>query len=92
MSKKPWPISYEAYSRRASRVVELERQLDKVNGKVEKLTKALEFYSDPQTYFAIAFFTDTPCGDFATDESETGELGIRPGKRARQTIADTEEK
>jgi len=42
MSKKPWPISYEAYSRRASRVVELERQLDEVNGKVETQAREIE--------------------------------------------------
>jgi len=41
MNKKPWPISYEAYSRRASRVVELERELDAVNAKVDRLRKAL---------------------------------------------------
>jgi len=37
MNKKPWPISYEAYSRRASRVVELERQLGEVNAKMENV-------------------------------------------------------
>jgi len=69
-----------------------EEELDEVNAKAEKLTKALKFYGDPQTYFAIAFIADPPCGDFATDESETDESGIRPGKRARQALADTEDK
>jgi hypothetical protein len=53
--------------------------------------RVLEFYADPETYFAIAFAADPPCGDFADDFEELeGELGhpdggawIKPGKRAR---------
>ncbi len=50
--------------------------------KKDKLRKALEFYADPETYFAIGFFPDPPNGEFMDDFSET-ELGYKPGKRAR---------
>lgn len=59
-------------------------------GQIDRLREALEFYANPETYFAIALLTDPPCGDFATDESETNtELGIRPGKRAREALKDS---
>ena len=48
--------------------------------------KALEFYADPETYFAIGIFPDPPCGEFATDTSDTGEFGHRHGKRAREAL------
>lgn len=51
--------------------------------------EALEFYADPETYLAIGFFPDPPCGEFMDDWSDTGpEYGARPGKRARQALAD----
>ncbi len=51
----------------------------------KKLQKALEFYANPETYFAIMFLPDKPCGDFVTDFSNT-ELGVKPGKRARKIL------
>lgn len=56
--------------------------------------EALAFYADPDTYFAIAFLPDPPCGDFAEDFEELeGEWGhpdggtwVKPGKRARETL------
>lgn len=53
---------------------------------IEYLRKALEFYADPETYLAIGFFPDPPCGDFWDDFSET-DIGSRPGKRAREVLA-----
>ncbi len=52
---------------------------------IEALEEALTFYADPETYFAIAFLADPPCGDFMADFSQT-ELGKKPGARARATL------
>jgi hypothetical protein len=50
----------------------------------------VEFYADPETYFAIGFIADPPCGDFADDFGEDykheGMQGLRPGRRAREAI------
>lgn len=50
------------------------------------LAKALAFYAEPETYFAIAFLPDPPCGEFMDDFSETDHLGQKPGKRAREAL------
>jgi hypothetical protein len=47
---------------------------------------ALHFYADPETYFAISLIPDPPCGDFIEDFSETPELGMKPGKKAREVL------
>ena len=46
---------------------------------------ALEFYANPETYFAIMFLCDPPAGDFAKDTGPT-DLGVKPGKKARRAI------
>lgn len=51
------------------------------------LLEALDFYSKPETYFAIGFFPDPPAGPFMEDFSETP-LGMKPGKKARQALGD----
>lgn len=62
--------------------------LDKLLADNVVLAETLAFYADPETYFAIAFVYDRPCGDFSDDESESdSELGIRHGKRARAALA-----
>lgn len=53
----------------------------------DAIIKALEFYADPETYFAIGFFPDPPCGPFMEDFSKTEELGNKPGKMAREALA-----
>lgn len=57
-----------------------------------KLKETLKFYADPDTYFAIAFFPDHPCGDFINDFSECHheDLGtvIKPGKKAREALIE----
>jgi len=56
---------------------------------VETLIEALEFYADPETYFAIGFFPDHPCGEFCNDFSDTGsEWGVRPGAKARAVLTE----
>lgn len=50
------------------------------------MVEAIGFYANPETYFAVGFFPDPPCGEFMDDFSETGQLGRKPGKRARQAL------
>jgi hypothetical protein len=60
--------------------------MNKKNQKPEKiiraLTEALIFYANPNTYFAIGFFPDPPCGDFIKDFDKTR----KPGSLARRTL------
>jgi hypothetical protein len=58
---------------------------------VEGLIRALSFYADPATYFAISVLPDPPCGDFVRDYSRCGaDWGQRPGKRARRALTKFE--
>lgn len=54
------------------------------------LQDALAFYGDPQTYHAVAFLFDPPCGGFDDDfDEEHGEPFYdrpMPGKLARETL------
>lgn len=49
---------------------------------MQELIEALQFYADPDTYFAIGFFPDPPCGDFIEDFDDTG----KPGAMARKVL------
>lgn len=70
-------------------VAELEADNARLQADLAAKDEALEFYADPETYLAIGFFPDPPCGEFMDDWSDTGpEYGARPGKRARQALAD----
>lgn len=56
----------------------------------ERLRRALEFYADPDTYFAIGFFPDPPNGDFMEDFEELRDGAatiVKPGKRARKALS-----
>ena len=48
--------------------------------------KALQFYADAETYLAIGFLPDRPCGEFMKDFERTPDLGYKPGKRARKAF------
>ena len=52
---------------------------------VDALVDALDYYADPETYFAILFLSDPPCGDFMNDFDQTS-LGWKPGAKARSVI------
>src|SRR3954467_4681749 len=56
--------------------------------RMRDLEEALQFYADPETYIAIGFFPDPPCGEFMDDFGETGtkDYGPRPGERARKAL------
>jgi hypothetical protein len=59
---------------------------------IERLRAALKFYADPETYHAIGFFPDPPCGGFVEDfdEEHGHEFYNRPmpGKRARKALEE----
>jgi hypothetical protein len=61
-------------------------EIKELKKEIRRLRKALEFYADPETYLAIGFFPDRPCGPFIKDFSKTADLGYKPGKRARKTL------
>ena len=55
---------------------------------VAEVVKALRFYANPETYAAIGFFPDRPCGEFIDDFNDTGPVfGVKPGVRARAAVA-----
>ena len=51
------------------------------------LREALEFYADPDTYFAIGFFPDSPCGEFINDFDEVEPDYFKPGVKARAALS-----
>lgn len=67
--------------------------------KISKLAEALFFYADPDTYFAIGFFPDPPCGGFMEDFSNDfgDQYGVDrdynhvPGKFARKVLKEVGE-
>lgn len=52
-----------------------------------EMRRALEFYADPDTYFAVAVIGDPPCGEFVDDFGPDNEGIERPGLRARAALA-----
>ena len=56
---------------------------------IDHLIDTLLFYADPDSYFAISFAIDPPCGEFSDDfeysESYRREM---PGKRARKVLSE----
>ena len=55
-----------------------------------QLWMALAMYADPESYFAISFLFDRPCGAFGDDFSEDHGGDFErpmPGKLARATFA-----
>ncbi len=68
---------------------EAQAQLAATTADAQKMREALEFYADPDTYVAIMFVPDRPCGDFINDigevETDWG-LEHRPGAKARAAL------
>jgi hypothetical protein len=63
------------------------RERNHLRAHVAALVECLEFYADPETYFAWAFLGDPPCGEWEDDFEDTGpQLGVKPGKRARAVL------
>jgi hypothetical protein len=62
---------------------------DEARGEAARLRAALAFYADPETYHAVAFMFDPPCGGFDQDFSEVDHPHYRrhmPGKTARDAL------
>lgn len=68
--------------------VEREKDLKEANENIQKAVDTIQFYAEPGTYFAISFMDDKPSGEFMDDFSDTPELGMKPGKMARQFLKD----
>ena len=62
----------------------------KLKAENKKLLETIGFYANSETYFAIGFLPDKPCGNFMNDFSET-HLGKKPGKKARESLNNKEE-
>jgi hypothetical protein len=62
----------------------------RVDDILQKAINALEFYANPDTYFAIAFIADQPAGEFVDDFSNDHGCDQyerpMPGKMARYAI------
>jgi hypothetical protein len=58
---------------------------------IREMEAVLEFYADVETYVAIGFFPDSPCGEFMDDFDENYDHeyyeGPRPGAKARAILA-----
>lgn len=69
-----------------------ERKYREAADLIEKLIAALEFYADPDTYVAIGFFPDSPCGEFIEDFGDHGGDYDRPmpGLRARTALQEVQ--
>ena len=80
----PW-VAEDLASLAAERIAKLMRDR-------EALGEALGFYADPETYFAIVFIPDRPCGefidDFSDDYGHPDLTGHRPGKLARKVVLE----
>jgi hypothetical protein len=61
------------------------RERDEARAWARRFFGVALFYGHPDTYFAIGFFPDPPCGQFMDDFSNT-ELGFKPGKNAREAL------
>ena len=55
---------------------------ERLNRALQIAVETLAFYMSPDTYHAIAFIPDPPCGEFMDDFKKV-DGRARPGKRAR---------
>jgi len=63
--------------------------LDAKEQEAGRLRKALAFYADQDTWFAVSLIPDRPCGAIMEDFNETEGLGLKPGKLARTVLGET---
>lgn len=84
----------ENFGRERARAKKAEAALEELRtapsqpeqGEAARLREALGFYADPDTYFAIGFSADPPCGGFIEDLEEIDGVQ-RPGRRARVALS-----
>ena len=65
-------------------------RIKQLQAEIDQLVKVLRFYANPETYHAIYFVNDYPCGDFEDDfDRDHGSEHYdrpMPGKRAREAL------
>jgi hypothetical protein len=65
-------------------------RIARLEGAMQPMIEALEFYADPETYFGLAVIADPPCGgfaeDFSDDHGHPSLDGNRYGKTARKAF------
>jgi hypothetical protein len=68
----------------------MDEQLVRQLAAYEQVLSAIAFYADQETYHAVAFLFDPPCGEFDDDfEEDHGHPDYErpmPGKRARAAL------
>jgi hypothetical protein len=65
-------------------------EVERLKKRIEKLEKALWFYANPDTYYAVSFLFDPPCGGFRDDFGwvKWSDYNRKmPGKVARRALA-----
>ena len=78
----------EVYQNQTSETrTRLTNELREAQSEAAQMRAALEFYANPDTWFATSLLTDPPCGAIVDDFSEI-DGRERLGKRARQAIAN----
>jgi len=65
---------------------DMNNKIKELEVKLKSAIEIIAFYGDPDTYFAVGFFPDRPCGEIMEDFSETLEDGEKPGRKARDWI------
>lgn len=65
----------------------LRKDNAEIQAQLSDAIPVLEFYGDPDTYFAIAFLNDAPSGEFMEDFTEVEPGRFKLGKRARELFA-----
>lgn len=92
----PLIVDWDQYEDLMSRDIRIESVTVVKGEDISRLIRALEFYADPGTYFAIAMVPDPPCGELIEDGDEdyqdfdqTGCIrGWKPGKTARAALRE----
>lgn len=77
LDKEGHPITFEG--------IELDKET--LITHLNELSEAVAFYADPETYHAISFISDSPCGEFSNDLSNNNYYDYpKPGKLGRYVL------
>lgn len=88
-ARKDYPITDVWSHGKLGQIIDMHHAMC---AEIDRLRDALEFYADPETYFAVAFRFDPPTGGFDDDfdEEHGGDFDRpMPGKLARATLKVT---
>lgn len=70
-----------------------DREIERYKKALGIAVDALAMYANPESYHAVAFLFDAPCGDFADDFSRVQHPcynRVMPGKEARAALRKLE--